>query len=74
MKLVNGEAKTAGDVRSHPPAQPEGAVVVRRGFPFCKFCRRRLQRADQWRCPYVGCRVWLRGSDEMRGRAERVLA
>jgi hypothetical protein len=42
-------------------------VVDRRGFPFCGACRRRLQKADQWRCPYTTCRRWLRGtSDDAR--------
>lgn len=43
------------------PARAQAKVVDRRGFPFCGACRRRLQKADQWRCPWVTCRKWLRG-------------
>ncbi len=47
--------------REEPPARAQAKVVERRGLPFCGACRRRLQKADQWRCPYTTCRKWLRG-------------
>lgn len=47
-----------------PPTKPEAKVFMRGRFPFCGGCSRPIQREDQWRCPYVGCRVWLRGTEE----------
>lgn len=48
------------------PVRPQAQVVDRRGFPFCGACRRLLQKADQWRCPYTTCRKWLRGAADER--------
>lgn len=47
---------------------PEHATVkatVRKGSPFCGTCGRLLPHRDAWRCPYVNCRVWLRGLDTL---------
>lgn len=46
-----------------PPKQPQAKVYLRGKLPFCGGCNRRVQQDDQWRCPYVGCQAWLRGTD-----------
>ena len=55
-------AMTWAELREPPPARAEHSVV-NGDVPKCGACGRRLQHADAWRCPYVTCRTWLRGTE-----------
>ncbi len=43
-------------------AHTGGRAVVVGGVAGCGRCERRLQALDQWRCPWVACRIWLRAT------------
>lgn len=47
--------------RDLAPAVAEVAVRMHGTYPRCGACDRPLAHDDQWRCPYVSCRKWLRG-------------
>jgi tRNA(Ile2) C34 agmatinyltransferase TiaS len=46
------------------------AAVMRRGRPTCGKCGKELQHLEQWRCPWVACRVWLRHPERDNARPE----
>lgn len=49
--------------RDEAPEYPTGHVYNTRGFNQCSGCHKTLPaRNDLWRCPWVGCRVWFRGT------------
>lgn len=45
-----------------PPEHREARVRLQRGYPYCSACNRRLGTKHAWRCPYVDCETWLRGT------------
>lgn len=47
--------------REDAPEHAEARAIEVKGHPACGACGRRLQHEKQWRCPWVGCRKWLRG-------------
>jgi hypothetical protein len=45
-----------------PPGHATAHVVNRYSHPTCSECQRKVKDWDQWRCPWVSCRAWLRGT------------
>lgn len=61
------------DLLADPPAVPDArADADERRNPICGACRRRLQHDKQWRCPYVRCRAWLRGLQDLADELQEV--
>ena len=42
------------------PDQPDARSTWKGGQPRCGACGGVLQNQEQLRCPYVGCRAWLK--------------
>jgi hypothetical protein len=52
-------------MRNDPqPDHADARAVVARGVARCGACGRVLQHEAQYRCPYVACRAWLRGTSD----------
>jgi hypothetical protein len=47
--------------RENAPEHAEARPIDVKGHAACGECGKRLAHTDQWRCPWVGCRKWLRG-------------
>lgn len=50
--------------RDEAPEVADTRATEVKGHPHCGACGGRLQHLDQWRCPYVRCRKWLRGTTD----------
>lgn len=59
------------DFLDRPPEHAADHVRLVGKRPHCSACGKPVGAKDQWRCPYLACRSWLRGTGDVLDEALR---